>query len=99
MAIQLFYPNIHKGHAHALYEEVPTIINSSENNAEKLNLMADVTVTGTVTDQNGEPIPGATISLPGTTIGTATDLDGKYSLTVPEASELVFPLLDLKASR
>src|SRR5690606_33150049 len=36
--------------------------------------MVDVTVSGTVTDQNGEPIPGVTVSIPGTTVGTATDL-------------------------
>src|SRR5690606_8838083 len=30
----------------------------------------DVTVTGTVTDALGEPIPGVTVSVPGTTIGT-----------------------------
>src|SRR5690606_36511776 len=40
--------------------------------------VVDVTVTGTVTDANGEPIPGATISVAGTSIGTATDLDGAY---------------------
>jgi hypothetical protein len=49
----------------------------------------DVTITGTVRDQNGNPIPGATISVPGTTIGTATDLDGKFSISVPEESSVV----------
>src|SRR5690554_4575934 len=53
----------------------------------------DVTVSGTVTDKNGEPIPGATISVPGTGIGTATDLEGKYMLTVPEGSTLVFSFI------
>src|SRR5690606_35428647 len=40
----------------------------------------DVTISGTVVDQNGDPIPGATIWVPGTGIGTATDLGGKYPL-------------------
>jgi TonB-linked SusC/RagA family outer membrane protein len=53
----------------------------------------DVTITGTVTDVSGEPIPGVTVSLPGTTVGTATDLDGRYSLTVPEGSTLVFSFI------
>src|SRR5690606_35848284 len=53
----------------------------------------DVTVKGTVTDASGEPIPGVTVSIPGTGIGTATDLDGNYSLTVPEGSTLVFSFI------
>src|SRR5690606_5795447 len=50
----------------------------------------DITVTGTVVDENGQPVPGATVSIPGTGIGTATDIDGNYSLSVPEGSTLVF---------
>ena len=95
MAIQLFYPSNHKGHAHVLYEKIPAL-----NDVSSLStIRVDVTITGTVTDQNGEPIPGATISLPGTTIGTATDLDGKYSLTVPEGSELVVSFIGFESQR
>src|SRR5690554_611836 len=53
----------------------------------------DVTVRGTVTDASGQPLPGVTVSVPGTTIGTATDIDGKYSLSVPEGSTLVFSFI------
>ncbi|MFC4875092.1 carboxypeptidase-like regulatory domain-containing protein, partial [Negadavirga shengliensis] len=53
----------------------------------------DVTITGTVTDQDGAPIPGATVSVPGTNIGTATDIDGKYAITVPEGATLVFSFI------
>src|SRR5690606_41718494 len=52
---------------------------------ERKNL--EVIVTGTVTDVNGVPIPGVTVSVPGTTIGTATDLNGRYSLSVPEGAD------------
>src|SRR5690606_3777199 len=55
--------------------------------------VADVTVTGTVVDQNGEPIPGVTVSIPGTGIGTATDIDGSYTVVVPEGSTLVFSFI------
>ena len=52
-----------------------------------------ITVSGTVTDENGQPIPGVTVSVPGSSIGTATDIDGKYSLPVPEESKLVFSFI------
>ena len=48
----------------------------------------DIIVSGTVTDINGEPIPGVTVSVSGASIGTSTDLDGEYSLSVPEGSTL-----------
>lgn len=37
-------------------------------------------VTGTVTDQTGEAVIGATVMVKGTSNGTATDIDGKYEL-------------------
>ena len=40
-------------------------------------------VTGTVTDAKGEPLLGVNVVVKGTTNGTITDLDGKYSLEVP----------------
>ena len=53
--------------------------------------MAQRAITGTVTDQKGEPMVGASILVKGTTAGTVTDVDGKYSFSVPDgASTLVF---------
>ena len=49
-------------------------------------VFAQTVVTGTVTDaSSGEPIPGANVIVVGTTTGTSTDFDGKYSLTVNQA--------------
>ncbi|MDR0699976.1 MAG: TonB-dependent receptor [Tannerella sp.] len=39
-------------------------------------------ITGTVFDENGEPVPGATVAIQGTTRGVITDLDGKFTLDV-----------------
>lgn len=50
----------------------------------------NVVVSGIVRDQNGESMPGVTVSVVGTTIGMVTDLDGRYSLSVPDGSTLVF---------
>ncbi|MCB0571928.1 MAG: SusC/RagA family TonB-linked outer membrane protein [Phaeodactylibacter sp.] len=54
-------------------------------------LMAQRTVTGTVTDEENTPLIGASVLVKGTTSGTVTDIDGKYSLRVPDGSNtLVF---------
>ncbi|MCB9285368.1 MAG: TonB-dependent receptor [Lewinellaceae bacterium] len=54
-------------------------------------MLAQRTVTGKVTDQNGEALIGASILVKGTNSGTVTDIDGSYSVRVPEgANVLVF---------
>jgi len=57
----------------------------------------DVTIKGSVVDENGEPLPGATISVQGTTKGTVTNLDGNFSITVPESSTLVVSFIGYEA--
>ncbi len=49
-----------------------------------------IQINGLVTDEIGEPIIGANISVPGTIIGTITNIDGKYSLSLPKGSYLLF---------
>lgn len=46
-------------------------------------------ITGVITDKSGEPIIGANVSVKGTTNGTISDLDGKYSLNVDNTSVLL----------
>lgn len=55
------------------------------------------TITGTViSDEDGLGLPGATILVKGTTVGVTTDLDGKYSISVPSGSDvLVFSFVGL----
>jgi TonB-linked SusC/RagA family outer membrane protein len=43
------------------------------------------TVQGVVVDETNEPVIGANVTVVGTSIGTATDLDGKFELTVPQS--------------
>ncbi|WP_460501987.1 SusC/RagA family TonB-linked outer membrane protein [Hymenobacter agri] len=43
-------------------------------------------VSGTVLDEKGAGMPGVTIILKGTTIGTTTDMDGRFSLTIPDGT-------------
>lgn len=50
-----------------------------------LNLTSN-TVSGIVFDEQCEPLPGATVMVPGTTVGTSTDVQGRYSITVPNGA-------------
>ena len=53
--------------------------------------MTNNTVSGTVLDHQRKPLPGATVLIPGTTIGAVTDTRGSYSITIPNgASSLQF---------
>ena len=51
--------------------------------------MAQVLVRGTVVDQTGESVIGASIQVKGTTQGTITDIDGKFSLGVPNKKSII----------
>ena len=47
---------------------------------------ADITVTGTVLDEKKAGLPGATVVLKGTQLGTSTDADGKFTLRIPDGT-------------
>ena len=54
------------------------------------------TVTGRVTDNSGLPLAGVSVQVKGTTIGTTTNVDGYYTLTVPaDARTLVFSFVNM----
>ena len=55
---------------------------------------ADKQVTGRVTTEDGEALPGVNVTLKGTSVGTSTDTKGDFSLNVPsESSVLVFSFI------
>jgi TonB-dependent starch-binding outer membrane protein SusC len=49
--------------------------------------MAQVNVTGKVTDERGDPLIGASVQVKGTNLGTITDFDGNFSILAPAGSE------------
>jgi len=54
-------------------------------------------ISGLVLDEQGQPLPGATVLVKGTTIGTSTDMEGRYSLTLPNtAKTLVFSFIGMR---
>lgn len=74
------------------FKQINKVINVNlvENNNDNYKVIIesasqDQTITGTVTEADtGDPIPGANVVVKGTTTGTVTDLDGKYSLSFSE---------------
>lgn len=56
--------------------------------ALSVQLMADIDISGKVTDEKGEGLPGASIVQTGTTNGATTDLDGNYKLSLPEEASI-----------
>lgn len=63
----------------------------------RANTQSDTrSIRGKVTDSKGESIPGATIAVKGTTTGTVTNLDGEFSLKVPNDAVLIVSFVGLK---
>jgi hypothetical protein len=60
-----------------------SILNS---NLDQKNMV----VSGKVVDENGGVLPGASVVLKGTTLGTSTDMDGKFTLEIPDKDATIF---------
>ena len=58
--------------------------------AVQLAFAQEKTISGTVTDQDGLPLPGVNILVEGTTNGTQTDFDGNYIIQANEGQTLLF---------
>lgn len=56
-------------------------------------------ITGTIVDQNGEPIIGASVKVENSTVGTITDLDGKFSLNASPKATLIISFVGCKPQR
>ena len=65
--------------------------------AVQISFAQQKTVSGTVTEESGLPLPGATILNQGTSNGVTTDFDGKYSISVSEGSTLVFSYVGMES--
>jgi TonB-linked SusC/RagA family outer membrane protein len=58
--------------------------------------LAQSTVSGTVVDNNGDPVVGAAVRVDGTKTGTVTDVDGHFSIAAPANSKLTVSYLGMK---
>lgn len=59
----------------------------------QFGLAQEKLISGTVTDQNGIPLPGVNITVDGTSKGTTTDFDGEYTIEVEPNQNLVFSFI------
>jgi len=60
----------------------------------ELSSLQQRTISGTVSDEDGRPLIGAAISVKGSTVGTLSDINGKYSIRIPpEATTLEFSFI------
>ena len=76
-----------------LFKENVIIIQKKTTDQEK----KENRITGKVTDEKKEPLPGVTVIIKGTKLGTVTDVDGKYTLAVPVGNNaLVFSMIGMK---
>jgi TonB-linked SusC/RagA family outer membrane protein len=78
---------------HSVFESDYIVL--SKKSADVPSVMQQgIVVTGVITDESGGSIPGVNISVKGTAVGVISDIDGKYSITIPErGSVLVFSFI------
>ncbi len=65
--------------------------------SSEISIQQPKSITGKVTDSSGGPLPGVTVIIKGTTVGTITDADGNYTIaSVKENAILIFSFVGLK---
>ncbi|WP_321316701.1 SusC/RagA family TonB-linked outer membrane protein [Labilibaculum sp.] len=79
---------------------LPFSANANVNSLTEENSSVSATqqvVTGVITEDSGMSLPGVSVVVKGTTIGTVTDIDGKFEITVPESTSiLVFSFVGMQ---
>ena len=86
--------------SYKLFDDKLILLSSEESiETEMNNIKAQQkSVTGKVTDNNGEPLPGVTILLKGTTNGTVTDGNGEYNISIADNNPVLqFSFVGMKA--
>ena len=72
------------------------IVTGKQTVKSQTDVSKNVQVSGVVKDDMGEPISGANVIVKGQVLGTITDIDGRYSLSVPSRSVLVVTFIGYK---
>ena len=82
----------HFGLAYSMVEGVVVVKEKAEEPQTKR------IIKGTVVDENGEPLPGVTVLIKGTTVGVSTDVNGNFSIALPGKSDnsLIFSFIGME---
>jgi len=91
----------HRPYVKMIFMYIFFILLGANNHVQSLNPVHEsvtaqnkrVTISGTVTDENGDPVIGANVREKGTTNGTITDVDGKFSFQVTEQATLLISFI------
>lgn len=84
------------------FKQIDQNIHVIKSEKESLIVVAEhveINISGIITDENGDPLPGATVTVEGLTSGTVTDIDGNYSIDVDEGAVLVVSFIGYKTKR
>jgi TonB-linked SusC/RagA family outer membrane protein len=74
------------------------LLTTPEVSANEVTAQQQKSISGTVTDESGQPLPGVTVIIKGTMQGTVTGVDGSYSIpNIPEDATLQFSFVGMKA--
>ncbi|MFA7491594.1 MAG: carboxypeptidase-like regulatory domain-containing protein, partial [Mariniphaga sp.] len=72
-----------------VYDRQIIIHKAKKTDSQELVVQQDKMITGIVTDQSGQPLPGVTIVVKGTTTGIVSDSDGRFSFKIPDNAEIL----------
>ena len=76
---------------------IPLHLNAEPPKTEEIQQSGEITITGKIIDDIGDELPGATVTVKGTSIGNITDLEGAYVIKAPSReSILVFSYMGMK---
>lgn len=89
--------NLHKLLKYKLALLLFLCISIIANANSKSYLFADITVKGSVLDNKGTPLPGVSVTVKGSSIGTTTDADGKFTIKVDDKAILRFAFIGFEA--
>lgn len=73
------------------------VLTKEDTGSEVTSVLQQRTVSGTITDEGGLPLPGVTVAIKGTAHGTVTNVDGKYTISnIPENATLAISFVGMK---